>query len=157
MLKEAKLIGHCRKYKKLADFTMGNSESQQTELGYCHGDKCKLKVINLALNFKTASNKELDDIVAGCWLDCKARAIRNDTEKYQPLLAKVLRAFYDYTKTEDRQVMSYLGYFDSQKRRDIMKDSEACSNVKLDAIKRKSNEKEDLELGRLIVNSGISC
>jgi len=53
--------------------------------------------------------------------------------------------------------MKYLGYFDAQRKRDIIKYSEACSNVKLDAIKRKSNEKEDLDLGRQIVNSGISC
>ncbi len=129
----------------------------EQELKYCHGDKCKLKVINLALNFRTASEKELDDIVAGCWLDCKARVIRNDTEKYQPLLAKVLRGFYDYTKTEDKQVIKHIGYFDALKKRDIIENAEVYSNVKLDAVKRNSKEKEALELGRLIVNSGVSC
>jgi hypothetical protein len=134
-------------------------QNSEQELKYCHGDKCKLKVINLALNFRTASDKELDDIVAGCWLDCKARAIRNNTEKYRPLLTKVLRGFYDYTKTEDRQVISHIGYFDAQKRRAVQTyyAEVSCFQNQLDAKKISNGNKYDKEIDEQLVKTGVSC
>jgi hypothetical protein len=135
---------------------MENPESEQPkeELRYCKGDKCRLKLANLALNFRTASERELDDIVAGCWLDCKARVVRNNTEKYQPFLAKVLLKVYGCTTPEDRQVQKYLGYFDAQQKRDVLTGHAEIHPIQngLDALGNQNTKKYNLEQTGKFVN-----